>query len=445
MKPASWLVAFLIFGTGSPSALSSTTTPESDFLPAAFASSTRWCGQSLLPTTPTGAISNSIAFRNAFLQRISEDNILALRSHLVSLSATEQRFLQRQLRTPQAVVTRFSNNVCEIFKANGTVTLLSPRAINPAAPRGGTTPLVEDRLFQAYSCVFSTVGPKQGDLRYGSHSVSLDLSSPTLIAWANLGSGARFVKKRRMAACEAQLAGETPAGGENFRSLFASGAFERLLLQLADHMAALDRGEPPPAVDINPQSLAYLVQNKHKIFRIDPVTNLVNRDPSAYPNAERCKIQVEATLAEFVPSQDDVEAFRQNVFAPKHWKEAQGLQFLKQVREKSAAPEGFLFPSCPSATLPEECMDTVSPFEPGKDMVACRTPEAALSYFLSVPAIPEDSWHTCLHQTDLWTLESKADERVTIDGLAPDADAGDIVARGPDGRPQLTAGYQCTP
>ncbi|PIS46492.1 MAG: hypothetical protein COT17_08250 [Elusimicrobia bacterium CG08_land_8_20_14_0_20_51_18] len=133
----------------------------------------------------------------ALLEKLSSSRLEQLKLLLEPFSESEKKLIARVKKRPPYLVTRVKADKLRSIFSGGA--LLSPdqAAQTGAVKEGVFTPLLEDRLFGGYNCVFASFGPYEGRVRYGEVVLHIDLKKAENKLWATLSSGWHFMKNNR--------------------------------------------------------------------------------------------------------------------------------------------------------------------------------------------------------------------------------------------------------
>lgn len=133
----------------------------------------------------------------ALLGKASSSRLEQLKMLLEPFSEDEKKLIARVKERPPYLVTRVKGDKLKSIFSLGA--LLSPElaAKTGAVKEGVFTPVLEDRLFGGYNCVFASFGPHEGRVRYGEVIIRLKLPEVEKTLWATLSSGWHFMKNSR--------------------------------------------------------------------------------------------------------------------------------------------------------------------------------------------------------------------------------------------------------
>ena len=145
-------------------------------------------------TVPSAAERSLIRY---WVELASEKNVAQLEESLKPFSEKELNLLNKIKGLPIPVIHRTTLEKLEVFLDHGGV--YSPRAASASGfvMESEDTPLMEDYLFGAEDCVFTTVGPPDGTVWYGEIIIRFSDAASTDIGWATPWSGWHFLTALR--------------------------------------------------------------------------------------------------------------------------------------------------------------------------------------------------------------------------------------------------------
>lgn len=131
-----------------------------------------------------------------WLELSSRTTMAEFELFLSPLTAQETQLLEKMQRMPPPIVNRLSlENLRGVLKNGGLLSLHGEERLKNGAVRH-TTPGVENLLYDAYECVFASVGPPDGSPRYGEVIIRLK-DAVREHGWATPFSGMHFVSAIR--------------------------------------------------------------------------------------------------------------------------------------------------------------------------------------------------------------------------------------------------------